>query len=101
MIVRIWRTGIVEERAAEYDAFAHTRSLPMFRRQPGCRGVYFTHTETGRAVVTIWTNQEAADALAHSDDYLATVAAIEATGFLLGPQSVELLNVNDHWQPDT
>lgn len=98
MIVRIWRTGIVEERAEEYDAFAHTRSLPMFQRQPGCRGVYFTRTEAGRAVVTIWADREAVDALAQSDDYLSTVDAIGAAGFLIGPQSVEVLAVDEMWE---
>jgi len=35
MIVRIWRTHIDQACAGEYRDFAHSRSLPMFRMQPG------------------------------------------------------------------
>src|SRR5215207_4696754 len=57
MIVRIWRTGLDESRADEYERFARERSLPMFQKQPGCVGVFFTRTEQGRAVITLWENE--------------------------------------------
>ncbi|WP_433005995.1 antibiotic biosynthesis monooxygenase [Kribbella sp. CA-294648] len=95
--MRIWRTGLDERRAAEYETFAAERSLPMFKRQAGCLGVLFGRTASGRMVVTFWRDQEAAEALAESDDYLETVAAIMAAGFLEAPQSVELLPVDDAW----
>jgi hypothetical protein len=42
LIVRIWRTGVDPDRALEYREFAQSRSLPMFRNQPGFRGVLFS-----------------------------------------------------------
>jgi hypothetical protein len=38
MVVRIWRTEIDVTRAEEYRDFAHSRSLPMSRAQPGFVG---------------------------------------------------------------
>lgn len=97
MIARIWRTGLDEGRAEEYDAFAADRSLPMFRRQPGCRAVFFVRTKDGRAAVTFWQDLAAAEALMSSKDYLETVEAILGAGFLRPPQSVELLPVDQLW----
>jgi len=97
MIARIWRTELDESRAAEYEVFAAERSLPMFRRQPGFRAVFFVRTATGRATITLWRDLQAAEALAASADYLETVAAIQAAGFLRPPQSVELLPVDHAW----
>ncbi|WP_020392316.1 hypothetical protein [Kribbella catacumbae] len=96
-VARIWRTGLDESRAAEYEAFAAERSLPMFKRQDGCRGVLFARTESGRAVITFWRDLEAVEALAEASEYLETVAAINAAGFLEAPQSVEVLPVDDAW----
>jgi heme-degrading monooxygenase HmoA len=97
VIARIWRTGLDESRAAEYEAFAAERSLPMFRRHDGFRGVFFVRTGTGRASITLWRDLEAAEALAESSDYLETVAAIKGAGFLEAPQSVEVLPVDEMW----
>ena len=97
MSARIWRTGVDESRAEEYDAFAVERSLPMFRRQPGCRAVFFVRTKEGRAAITFWQDLAAAEALLSSKDYLETVDAILAAGFLRPPQSVELLPVDQLW----
>jgi hypothetical protein len=41
LVVRIWRTGLHESRAREYEDFARNVSLPMFRRHDGIRGVLF------------------------------------------------------------
>ena len=97
MIARIWRTGLDEGRAEEYDAFAVDRSLPMFRRQPGCRAVFFVRIMEGRAAITFWQDLVTAEALTSSKDYLETVEAILAAGFLRPPQSVELLPVDQLW----
>ncbi|GAB3928245.1 hypothetical protein GCM10029976_025650 [Kribbella albertanoniae] len=97
MIVRIWRTGLDESRADEYETFAYGRSLPMFQRQPGFRGVFFVRTATGRASVTLWADLESAEALANAPEYHETVAAIRSTGFLQSPQSVELLPADKTW----
>ncbi|TWD73131.1 hypothetical protein FB561_7016 [Kribbella amoyensis] len=97
MIARIWRTGLDEARAAEYDTFAVERSLPMFRRQPGFRAALFLRTEHGRVAITLWRDQAAVEALASSTDYQETVAAIRATGILRPPQTVEILPVDEAW----
>ena len=97
MIARIWRTGLDESRAEEYDAFAAERSMPMFQRQPGIRAVFFVRTENGRAAITMWQDLATAEALMTSKDYLDTVEAIKAAGFLRPPQSVELLPVEQAW----
>jgi heme-degrading monooxygenase HmoA len=88
-VVRIWRTGIDPDRSDDYDAFARTRSVPMFRAQPGFVAVLFTSRGSERAVITLWEDRESADALATSASYLSTVEAIEAAGFLRGEQTVE------------
>jgi heme-degrading monooxygenase HmoA len=93
LVARIWRTGLDRSRADEYDDFARTRSLPMFERHDGFRGVLFATAGDERVVITLWRDRAAAAALEHSRDYRATVRAIEATGFLRPPQRVELLDV--------
>jgi len=97
LVVRIWRTGLDESRAPEYEDFARTISLPMFRRHRGFLGVLFTGTGAERAVITLWSGQPAAAALDASADYQATVRAIEAAGFLRPRQWVELLHVHSSW----
>jgi hypothetical protein len=41
MIARLWRTQVDLTRLVEYEQFAETRSLPMFRQQRGFLGVFF------------------------------------------------------------
>jgi heme-degrading monooxygenase HmoA len=93
LIARIWRTGLDESRADEYDEFARTRSLPMFERHNGFRGVLLAAASEERVVITLWRDREAAGALERSSAYLATVQAIEAAGFLRPLQRVEVLEV--------
>jgi heme-degrading monooxygenase HmoA len=97
VIARIWRTGLDEGRSEEYDVFAADRSVPMLRRQPGFRAAFFVRTADGRAAITFWQDLAAAEALMVSKDYLETVEAILAAGFLRPPQSVELLPVDHAW----
>jgi heme-degrading monooxygenase HmoA len=93
MVVRIWRTEIDARRADEYREFAHSRSLPMFRAQPGFAGVLFAGQGSERVVITLWRDVAAAEALERSETYKATVAEIQATGFLRGDSSVEVLEL--------
>ena len=93
MVVRIWRTEIDATRARDYWDFAQSRSLPMFRTQPGFVGVLFAAHGAERAVITLWHDRAAAEALDHSRTYRATVAEIEATGFLRGDSEVEVLEL--------
>lgn len=96
-VVRIWRTGLDESRSPEYEDFALSISLPMFRRHAGFLGVLFAGNGAERMVITLWSDRTAAAALDVSADYQATVRAIEATGFLRPPQRVELLDVHGSW----
>jgi hypothetical protein len=93
MIARIWRTQIDQTRADDYRRFAHSKSLPMFRAQPGFAGVLFAAHMAERAVITLWNDVASAEALDHSQTYKSTVAEIEATGFLQGQSTVELLEL--------
>jgi heme-degrading monooxygenase HmoA len=93
MIVRIWRTRIDQARTGEYLDFAQSKSLPMFRAQPGFAGVLFAAREDERAVITLWDDLAAVEALDHSATYAATVEAIEATGVIRGSSTVEVLEL--------
>src|SRR5438128_254618 len=92
-IVRIWRTKIDRKRADEYRRFANAQSLPMFRAHRGFIGVVFGETEDERIVITFWASREAAAALDASPLYRETVERIEATGFVVGPSTVEIFEV--------
>lgn len=95
MIARIWRTEIDPTRADEYQTFAHAQSLPMFRQQEGFIGVLFAAAATGRAVITLWRDLDAVATLDASPTYKNTVAEIEATGFLRGESTLEVLELED------
>ncbi|GAA1114894.1 hypothetical protein GCM10009630_10360 [Kribbella jejuensis] len=92
MIVRIWRTGVRADRVSDYEQFARTRSLPMFRRREGCLGVLFAADAGERIVITLWDGPESVDRLAESTEYRETVDALSATGILEGEQSVQVFN---------
>ena len=97
LLMRIWRTQIDDSRAREYENFARSVSLPMFRRHDGFLGALFAGAGGERAVVTLWASRAAAASLEASADYQATVRAIEAAGFLRPPQRTELLDVHESW----
>jgi heme-degrading monooxygenase HmoA len=97
MLVRIWRTGVDPERVADYERFARERSLPMFRRRPGCLGVLFSRYDRGAAVVSFWQDAAAIQRLDSDPEYAETVEAILATGLLTGAQTVEVLTVTGGW----
>jgi heme-degrading monooxygenase HmoA len=94
MIARIWRTQVDSTRLEEYQRFAETYSLPMFRAQGGFLGVLFVGVESERAVISLWEDAEAAAALDSSPSYRETVARISAAGFLSGGSSVEVFEVH-------
>jgi heme-degrading monooxygenase HmoA len=94
VLLRIWTTRYDPARRAELEAFAHTVSLPMFRRQQGLRGVLFAANSDHFATVTFWESQEAIRKLEQeSTDYADAVGRITLTGFLVGEQRVEVLEV--------
>ncbi len=100
MIVRIWRTKIDQTRADEYRDFAHSRSLPMFRAQPGFVGVLFAAHRAERAVITLWQDLASVETLDHSQTYKITVAEIEASGLLQGHSTVEVLELEEIFLKD-
>jgi heme-degrading monooxygenase HmoA len=65
----------------------------MFEAQPGFCGALLTATGSRCAVITIWRDAAAAAALDDSTSYRATVAEIERAGFLVGEQSLEVLEI--------
>lgn len=95
MIARIWRTQIDAARADEYQDFARLRSLPMFRAQQGFAGVIFARNAAQCAVITLWRDRTAVDALNNSQSYKATVREIEAAGFLRGVSTVEVFDIDE------
>jgi heme-degrading monooxygenase HmoA len=90
VVVRIWRTSVVPERAEDYRRFARERSLPMFRRSDGFLGALFTEDGVERIVVTLWADRRSAERLAESAAYLETVAELERSGILAGEQGLEV-----------
>jgi hypothetical protein len=100
MVARIWRTQIDETRADDYRRFAHTKSLPMFREQPGFVGVLFAAKLAERAVITLWHDVASAQRLDRSDTYQSTVTEIEATGFLRGESTVEVFELEGFFLED-
>jgi heme-degrading monooxygenase HmoA len=94
VLLRIWTTRYDPARRAELEAFAHTVSLPMFHRQQGLRGVLFAANADLFATMTFWESQEAIRKLEQeSADYADAVRRITLTGFLVGEQRVEVLEV--------
>ena len=101
MVARIWRTQIDETRADDYRRFAQTKSLPMFRDQPGFLGVLFGAPRGQRTVITLWSDLASAQPLDQSASYKRTVADIEATGFLYGESSVDVLELEGFFLEDS
>ncbi|MDR6890962.1 MULTISPECIES: hypothetical protein [Variovorax] len=93
-VARLWRTRIDLSRAEEYERFAQSVSLEMFRSQPGFVAVTMYRRAEECAVLTLWETEAAAAALDCAESYLRTVAQINASGFLRPPQSVEVSAVH-------
>jgi hypothetical protein len=94
MIVRIWRTRIDERRAADYDAFVSSKSMPMFRCQPGFLAALFASDASERLVISLWRDRSSAGMLRESSTYSSTVRELEATGILIGTSAVEVLQLD-------
>lgn len=95
MIMRIWTTRIHSDREPDYRAFVNSRSRAMFRSQPGCLGVVFLHGDDDEfGACSFWRNVADIEALAASPSYQETVAALHATGILLGEANVHVYEVH-------
>jgi len=93
MLLRIWKVGIAPAKAAALEAFANTVSLPMFKAQAGCLGVFFTRTDRHCATVTIWESQQAVDAMETTTLYQDVVRQIEDSGILGSDHQTEVFSV--------
>lgn len=90
MIARTWHASLAPGREADYDTFAASQSLPMFRRMPGCRGVHFLGSGTARRVLSLWDDHDAIAAIAGNADYLDVSSRLSASGILAGTGPVTL-----------
>jgi len=70
-----------------FKVAANVSQTARLRRCALCRN------ETQRAVITLWRDLTAVDALDDSPTYKATTEEIEATGFLRGQSTVEVLEL--------
>jgi heme-degrading monooxygenase HmoA len=93
MVLRLWATGLDAARATEYDAFANSRSLAMFKALEGCLGVIFVRSDVRGYVLSFWRDMASIEALEYSELYRSTVRDILAVGFLEEPQTTELVNL--------
>ena len=95
LIMRIWTTRIHSDREADYRAFANSRSRAMFRLQAGCLGVVLLHGANDEyGACSFWRSAADIEALEASAAYQETVAALHATGILLGEASVRVYEVH-------
>ena len=93
MILRLWVTGLDPARATEYDEFANSRSLAMFKALDGCLGVIFVRSDEWGYVLSLWRDTASIEALEDSELYHGTVKGILTMGFLEEPQTTELVNL--------
>lgn len=87
MLARLWTTRISPGAGPAYDAFANSRSRPMFAALPGCLGAVFFGTGDTRSVLSLWSDQASIDALERNPLYTRTVQSFLATGALAEPQT--------------
>lgn len=87
MLTRLWTTRLSPGAGPAYDAFANSRSRPMFAALPGCLGAVFFGTGDTRFVLSLWSDQASIDALERNPLYTRTVQSFLATGALAEPQT--------------
>jgi quinol monooxygenase YgiN len=93
MICRLWTTGLVKDKAIEYDEFSSSKSLAMFKKLDGCLGVLFIRSDVVGYVYSFWRDQDAIEGLKSSELYQDTVNKIIDAGFLNEFQQVEHVDI--------
>ena len=93
-IARIWRTRVAAGRAADYQHFANSRSLAMFRAHDGFIGVIFGSADAERVVISFWRDAAAVSSFEASQCYQETVRELETSGLILGSSSVDAYMVD-------
>ena len=93
MILRIWKTQVVAERAREFEEFGRKYTTPHFQQYTGFLGVFYTRTGTSCATVSLWKDMKAVEKLATSQTYQDIIEKIQNAGFLKGEQFTEAYEV--------
>jgi heme-degrading monooxygenase HmoA len=94
MIVRLWTTRVEQDRIAEYEENEHSRSLPMFRQQPGCLGVMFLRSSENCFALSFWKDLESVEKLKTSTSYLEASEFYANSGMLIGDPSLKVFEVS-------
>jgi len=90
MIIRIWKTGIINGHMSDYLKFAEKYSMPMFKQQENILGILVTSEENVSRVISLWPDSDSILRMEQSDIYKATVKKIMCGGFLCGEQTTEI-----------
>jgi hypothetical protein len=100
MVVRIWHARLNLDRLRDFDEFVRRSSAPMFRQQPGL--VTVVHARSGEEwrTITLWHDQESAEALETSSTYLATTKSLAETGILKDETKTETFELQGALVPD-
>jgi heme-degrading monooxygenase HmoA len=92
-VVRIVRSDFDTSRSDEYERFENF-SLHMWIRQRGYQGTEFLRSgPNGSVTITWWEDRKSVEALLESPTYLASMKKLEDLGMLVGPQTIELLEI--------
>jgi heme-degrading monooxygenase HmoA len=94
MIVRLWTARVEKDRMAEYEQNEDSRSVPMFRRQPGCLGVMFLRSSENCCALSFWKDLESVETLKTSTSYLEASTFYSKSGMLIGDPSLEVFEVS-------
>lgn len=94
MIVRLWTTRVAKDRIAEYEENERSRSVPMFRKQPGCLGVMFLRSSENCFALSFWKDLDSVEGLKTSTSYLEASAFYSKSGMLVGEPSLEVFEVS-------
>jgi heme-degrading monooxygenase HmoA len=94
MIARTWKTSLDLTRAHEYEEFARSVSLHMFRQQPGYVGVVMSRSGSTCLVSSFWRSMNEVETLERSASYQAVVRRILSAGFLQDPQTTDVAEVH-------
>lgn len=95
MILRIWKTNVLEQRASEFEKFARKYSTPTFKKYAGFLGVFHSRSGTNCATISIWVDEHAIQNLESSREYQDLVSKIKNSGFLTGDQITEVYDLKE------
>ena len=93
MLLRIWKTEVVEDRASEFEDFGKKYTTPTFKRYSGFIGVLYNRSGTFCATISIWTDKSSIQTLESSKEYQNLVEKIKKAGFLRGDQITEVYDL--------